>query len=582
MAMSKTSSNGLATLASCGLLALGLTGCGRRIIDEHCLFQGGDASCEDGETCVVVIAGGVVFGAHDGCLAHEDPTELDAGRLLRLPYGLPRAATPEDGLPERDTVLAILEQRVGEEGLEATCSLDGVLPTEIAELEELGIVLDARERLEQLRKERRIRDQRAWIDQGEADAVQTLHGAIDQWVSTCEMAAGTSSGSSDDSSSGSGSGTSEGPPCTSHADCTDPSLPFCDELGECVSSCADVADGDAACAELAPSQPLCVGDACVACTAEDDSACRAISLLCDPEAHSCVPCTEHSQCGDAACELATGRCFPMDTVAHVGPGREYGSISSAVSALGTGATTLIIHAGTTYGDSVLIGSGMRLAFLAADGERPQWSGLLPVTVAGGTLYVDGLRIQGSNTAVELESDGLAWIDRTEIVQAVIGVETRDSSVAVIRSSMIGYYSSASISPMAAYDNSSVVVIDSTLFGYYPGGAGTNLVCSPSGTVEVRGSILIGQDDGVPDCMDADISYSAINGGAPGTGNVDVGSFRTSWFVSYSGEDYHLTPGGFVTFADIAQWQTGDPTTDIDGDPRPTIDNALDYAGADVP
>jgi hypothetical protein len=32
----------------------------------------------------------------------------------------------------------------------------------------------------------------------------------------------------------------------------------------------------------------------------------------------------------------------------------------------------------------------------------------------------------------------------------------------------------------------------------------------------------------------------------------------------------------------AIWQTGDPTTDIDGDPRPSTDGSPDIAGADIP
>jgi hypothetical protein len=47
-------------------------------------------------------------------------------------------------------------------------------------------------------------------------------------------------------------------------------------------------------------------------------------------------------------------------------------------------------------------------------------------------------------------------------------------------------------------------------------------------------------------------------------------------------DFHLTPMGAMVFADIAVWQTGDHATDIDGDPRPAVDDAADYAGADVP
>jgi len=55
-----------------------------------------------------------------------------------------------------------------------------------------------------------------------------------------------------------------------------------------------------------------------------------------------------------------------------------------------------------------------------------------------------------------------------------------------------------------------------------------------------------------------------------------------WFVGYGAGNFHLQNDGLSLFADIAQWQPGDPLTDIDGDPRPTTAGAADYAGADVP
>jgi hypothetical protein len=66
--------------------------------------------------------------------------------------------------------------------------------------------------------------------------------------------------------------------------------------------------------------------------------------------------------------------------------------------------------------------------------------------------------------------------------------------------------------------------------------------------------------------------------------AEVGEFviGTGWFVSTPAANYHLTPEGAATFADYAVWNTGDPLTDIDGDPRPGVDGAPDFPGADVP
>ena len=48
-----------------------------------------------------------------------------------------------------------------------------------------------------------------------------------------------------------------------------------------------------------------------------------------------------------------------------------------------------------------------------------------------------------------------------------------------------------------------------------------------------------------------------------------------------GGNFHLE-ANYSVFADIAQWQTGDPPWDIDHEDRPMTDGASDYAGADVP
>ncbi len=56
----------------------------------------------------------------------------------------------------------------------------------------------------------------------------------------------------------------------------------------------------------------------------------------------------------------------------------------------------------------------------------------------------------------------------------------------------------------------------------------------------------------------------------------------TWFAGYAAGDFHLTVTAPLDEILIVDWQPGDPTTDIDGDPRLTADGELDYAGADVP
>ena len=87
------------------------------------------------------------------------------------------------------------------------------------------------------------------------------------------------------------------------------------------------------------------------------------------------------------------------------------------------------------------------------------------------------------------------------------------------------------------------------------------------------------------CAAANITYSATEGGVAGEGNVAAGMFPGGspgdWFVDYTTGNFHIQNDGLTLFGDVAQWQEGDPPTDIDGEPRPTVDGTADYAGADL-
>ena len=57
---------------------------------------------------------------------------------------------------------------------------------------------------------------------------------------------------------------------------------------------------------------------------------------------------------------------------------------------------------------------------------------------------------------------------------------------------------------------------------------------------------------------------------------------SGWFVDFEGGDFHLSGAHPVQIETSAVWTVGGPTHDIDGDPRPAMEGAMDVAGADVP
>src|SRR5690606_22488974 len=95
-----------------------------------------------------------------------------------------------------------------------------------------------------------------------------------------------------------------------------------------------------------------------------------------------------------------------------------------------------------------------------------------------------------------------------------------------------------------------------------------------GQADVRNSILVSFDPGPEvECPGITIADSATE--------AELGMLSGTWFDNYSTGDFHLTMSAPIAAGTAARWQTGDPTTDIDGDPRPTVDGTADFAGADA-
>ena len=394
----------------------------------------------------------------------------------------------------------------------------------------------------------------------------------------------TGDGSTSESST-TGSSESTGPvPCTEHAECTDAATPLCEpELGECVA-CDAFGDGDEACAELDAGSPLCVDGTCVSCTAEDTSVCDAQDLVCDEASGSCERCTEHDQCASGACDVAMGRCFGPLNVLDVGDGQTYATIAAALNEVDTqgfDSAVLVLHAGSDFNESATVSSGT-LAFIAAEGESPQWvntSAMAPtLTVTGATtrVYVQGLRLAQNGNDVGLLADDGAVVDvrQSRVVQnSGGGVVAQAGADVYLENCFVGSLGGVTgVSIQDATANVLYSTISASTFGTTPA-----LSCLAPKSVTIRNSIIVSQGGTPPDEIDCD----AANLMSSAT-ESDVSAFNTEWFEDYNLGDYRLTRIGASEFDEIAEWQPGDPLTDIDGDARPGTEGAPDYAGADVP
>ena len=408
---------------------------------------------------------------------------------------------------------------------------------------------------------------------------------------------GSETGGSDTEDSGSGSsatmgsGSSGDGPCTGPEDCPE-AAPFCDPVGACVT-CDAMEDPDGACAELGGGTPLCVGGTCVACTDEDTSVCDGQLRLCDPETNACVDCTEHPQCESGACQLDVGTCFPTDVVVHVDGdgGQDFTTVGAAIASFNDGALgVIVVHeraASAPYTEALAVDGGKVLAMVAADGESPEFQGVgaspgLAVQGAGTTLYLEALTSADGN-AFGLVCDGArADLRRARIVQNTGGgILAQGGCELSVENSFVG----GTIDTDALEAQSSTVsVLYSTLAASAMiAGSPAALRCDGSSTVEARNSILVGASP-EPEfqCAGATVTTSAGEGDLPGTDNVAVGTFDPGWFANFVGGDFSLTAAGGTAFEGIARWEEGDPSTDINGDGRPTEVGMADVVGADVP
>ncbi|MCH9685360.1 MAG: hypothetical protein K0V04_28250 [Deltaproteobacteria bacterium] len=410
---------------------------------------------------------------------------------------------------------------------------------------------------------------------------------------TTESSTGATDTTSGDSETTEGSSSTGPMPCVGDGDCTDAMAPFCNPaVGECVD-CSELDDGDTACATADAGSPLCVGQSCVACTSDDMSVCDAQLLLCDDMANTCVGCTAHEECAAGACDIFEGRCFDPAHVIDVGTGQTEGSIAAGlavVAGMNWEDAVLVLHAGEDFNETATVDTGA-VAFINADGPAPLWiyssmpaSPTLTASGADTRVYVRGVRLAQNGNDVGLACDDEARVDvrRARIVQnAGGGIVAQNACELYVENSFVSLNGGQFVDSYGVTaSNSTLTILYSTIAANDGDDVGgfVSLSCDAVGG-NVRNSIVAAGDSTI-DCPGTDFSNSVVDtAGLAGTGS-QVLVFSPAWFPNIAMADFHVQLG--APFENIAEWNAGDPTVDIDGDPRPTDDPSPDYAGADVP
>ncbi|NJK31993.1 MAG: hypothetical protein HC927_05980 [Deltaproteobacteria bacterium] len=224
-----------------------------------------------------------------------------------------------------------------------------------------------------------------------------------------------------------------------------------------------------------------------------------------------------------------------------------------------------------------------VAILAAPGEVPrlQGNGAPGLTVyEDSTVYLRGVSVrQGDDVGVLVS--GAVWIQQCRIFNNSGGGIVVDGGELVLENSFVG--GTSSDVPMIQIATGTANIVYSTIGATAVSTSAIECVDGTGSTI--RNSIVMFNNGDDPNggeliCPNIELVNNALEGDF--AGNVSLGNVSTMWFANFNNGDLALNPQTVpAILTTAATWLSGDPTTDIDGDPRSAMPGAADFAGADV-
>ena len=192
-----------------------------------------------------------------------------------------------------------------------------------------------------------------------------------------------------------------------------------------------------------------------------------------------------------------------------------------------------------------------------------------VTIAGTQNGGEGMVVLGG-----------AWVERSKIVNnAGGGIVVDGGGTLVLENSFVGG-NIDDVHAVLVTDGTADIVYSTLAGGDDFGDVASALTCASGEGTNVRNSLLVAASSSAEVvCAGADINGNALESSVPG--NVALGDVSPAWLASYALGDFHLSGTHPPAIETAAIWQSGDPTTDIDGDARPSTEGSPDFAGADV-
>ena len=243
------------------------------------------------------------------------------------------------------------------------------------------------------------------------------------------------------------------------------------------------------------------------CTDDNRSSATRSSFRATPDQCLCTR-TAHGQCASGACDSSKGRCFDPNPMLHMDMDQPYPTITIALDDVDAAMlnSAVLVHRGVDAGV---------LAFVATEGEQSQWvtAAMAPIL----TVLEVSTRacLHPMRPADNLVDDAAqADVRHCRFAQNAAPLTLRNCFVGDVRDA--NRRDARAIESIGAYTE---LLYSSIACGFH---------------------LLL-----VDDAAQVDIRHHLM-------AQITMGM-----------------PSGAVAFTIVAQWQTGDPLIDIDGNPRPT-------------
>lgn len=274
-------------------------------------------------------------------------------------------------------------------------------------------------------------------------------------------------------------------------------------------------------------------------------------------------------------------------------------LEAAFSSASANDDVVIVLTGTSYsGASIDFVTSAEIAVIGDGSQDISGNASSGIVGIGGSaiVYFAGVSVAGNISGDGLSCSGTSvWLDDSEVRNnAQVGLDVSGGCAAHLRRTIVAVNNAGGLDIAGGelHMRNSVVARNGDEFSSTVGGialdgtivditystiainealtaARGSLFCSGGESGSIRNSTIVADGNTIDGCAAALLATNAVDDSGIGGPNDNVGAADPGWFSNVGADNFHLSMTGETVFMDLAQWQDGDPTTDVDGDPIPT-------------